>query len=305
MQKTTTRTPAATLRFLGAAVLSTLGASSAFATEGGGSIYPNGVENYMAGALPPPGLYGIVYGNAYRADRVNDANGNNLNIPGFKVAANVVAPRLVWVPGTKLFGGDLVVHAIAPIVNLKVEAGGASQSKSGLGDMTVGVGTGIHYSPSVHAVYAIDMMLPTGGYTQGDLANIGRNYRSIEPVVAMSHIDPKGFNGDFKAGYLVNSRNDATGVTSGHEFHSDYSAGWGLGNGWVVGVGGYVYQQVSDDELNGQSVSGSKGKAFAIGPSVKFDSGKGWFVTAKWQKEMAVENRAQGSALWVKAVFPL
>lgn len=306
--RATTHMSTATLGAIGAAVLAVLaalGAGSACATEGGGSIYPHGVENYMAGALPPPGLYGIVYGNAYRADRVNDAHGNNLNIPGFKVNANVVAPRLVWVTGAKLFGGDMVVHAIAPIVNLKVEAGGASQSKTGLGDMTVGVGSGFHHSPNLHSIVALDVMLPTGGYTRGDLANIGRHYTSVEPVVAVTQVDPNGFNADVKAGYLINGRNSSTDYTSGHEFHFDYSAGWGLGNGWVMGAGGYVYQQVTADKQNGATLADSKGKALALGPSVKFDSGKGWFVTAKWQKEMSVENRAQGSALWLKAVFPL
>ena len=32
-------------------------ASGAHAIEGGGSIYPNGAESYMAGALPLPGIY--------------------------------------------------------------------------------------------------------------------------------------------------------------------------------------------------------------------------------------------------------
>ena len=288
-----------------AATLAALGASCAFATEGGGSIYPHGVENYMAGALPPPGLYGVVYGNAYSADRVNDAHGNNLNIPGFKVNATVVAPRLVWVTGAKLLGGDMVVHAIAPIVNLKVEAGGQSHSKTGLGDMTVGIGTGFHHSPNLHSIVAVDLILPTGGYTQGDLANIGRHYSAVEPVIAVTQVDPNGLNADIKLGYLVNQRNNATDYQSGQEFHFDYSVGWGLGNGWTAGAGGYVYQQVTADKQNGQTLADSKGKALALGPSVKYDSGKGWFVTAKWQKETSVENRAQGSALWLKAVFPL
>lgn len=289
---------------LAAAALTALGATSAFATEGGGSIYPHGVENYMAGALPPPGLYGIVYGNAYSADRVNDANGNSLNIPGFKVNANVVAPRFVWVTGQKLLGGDMVVHAIAPIVNLKVEAGGQSQSKTGLGDMTVGVGTGFHHSPNLHSIVALDVILPTGGYTKGELANIGRNHVAFEPVVAVTQVDPSGLNADIKLGWLVNRRNSATDYTSGQEFHFDYSVGWGLGNGWTVGAGGYLYQQMTADKQNGQTIAGSKGRALAIGPSVKYDSGKGWFVTAKWQQEMSVRNRAQGHALWLKAVFP-
>ena len=109
--------------------LAALTCATALATEGGGSIYPQGVENYMSGALPPPGTYGMVFGNVYHAGRVNDANGDDLHIPDFKVTANVVAPRFVWVTGAKLFGGDMVIHTILPIVDLKVRAGGCQPAQ--------------------------------------------------------------------------------------------------------------------------------------------------------------------------------
>jgi len=45
-------------------------------------------------------------------------------------------------------------------------------------------------------------------------------------------------------------------------------------------------------------------RALSIGPSIKYDSGKGWFVTAKYQMESEVRNRTQGAAFWAKAVVP-
>ena len=286
-----------------AGLVAAMGAANA--TEGGGSVYPHGTENFMSGALPPPGLYGMVFGNHYSADRVNDADGNDLHVPGFKVRANVVAPRLVWVTGQQVLGGDLAAHVIAPLVDLKVSTPGGSQSKSGLGDLTVGLALGYHHSPNLHSVVALDAFLPTGDYTQGDIANIGRNYAAIEPVYALSYIDPKGFNGDLKLGYIINEKNRDRDYRSGNEFHFDYAAGWGLGNGWVLGVGGYYKQQVTSDSGAGAVLGDYKYRGMAIGPNVKYDSGKGWFVTAKWQQETEVKNGAQGDALWVKAVFPL
>lgn len=285
------------------AVMAVVG--TAQATEGGGSIYPHGTENYMVGALPPPGVYGLLYANDYTADRTNDANGNAIPVPGFKVHATALAPRIVWVPGAKVMGGDLAVHMIAPLVNLKVSAAGQSQSQSGLGDMTVGVGVGFHHSPQLHSSAGLDLILPTGGYTLGNLANIGRNYSAIEPVYAVSYIDPYGFNGDLRVGYLINQKNKDTDYKSGQEFHFDYAAGWGLGNGWTLGLGGYYRQQVTQDQKAGVELANSKSSGLALGPSVKYDSGKGWFVTAKWQVERNVKNSTQGQAIWLKAVFPL
>ena len=36
-------------------------AHGAHATEGGGSVYPTGAEGYLCCALPPPGLYALIY----------------------------------------------------------------------------------------------------------------------------------------------------------------------------------------------------------------------------------------------------
>ena len=287
-----------------AGLLSAL-AGSAQAAETGGTVYPNGAESFAAGAMPPPGIYGMVFAEHYSADRVNDASGNNLNVPGFKVRADAVVPRFIWVTGVKFLGGDLSFHVLAPIVNLSVSQGGRSQTQSGVGDITTGPGLGYHHSEHLHSLVGLDFYLPTGQYNKGDMANIGRNYYAVEPLYILSYIDPKGFNGDIKAGYIFNQRNKATDYRSGQEFHFDYAAGWGLGNGWTAGVGGYYYQQTTSDRQAGIDLVNSKGSTFAFGPAVKYDSGKGWFATLKWQKEVRSENRAQGNALWLKAVFPL
>jgi hypothetical protein len=294
------------VRFIGLAFTSLLAAAGvAQAAEGGGSAYPNGAEGYTTAAVPPPGVYGLLYGTHYTADRLNDAQGNSLGVPGFKIRATSVVPRIGWVPGNKVLGGDLAFHAVLPITTLKVSAMGASQSKSGLGDITLGTALGYHHSPSLHTLWGLDAVLPTGSYKQTDLANIGRNYSAIDLTFAVSNIQPSGLNADLRLGYLINQKNDDTGVRSGNELHGDYAIGWGMGNGWTAGVGGYFRQQLSSDEAGGVKLANSKTSALAIGPAIKFDSGRGWFVTAKWQKEIDVENGAKGNAVWLKAVFPL
>lgn len=274
------------------------------AGEGGGSSYSGGVENFLTGAAPPPGFHVLAYGNVYRADALKDGQGNDVPLPVFKVAATALATRFVWSTTTTLAGGNLVLHTILPLVDLKVTVPGQSQRKTGLGDITFGPGLAFHHSPNLHSVVAVDFVAPAGSYDKNDLTNIGRNYWSIQPLYTVSHIDPAGFNGDFKLTLNFNQRNSATDYKSGTEVYLDYSAGWGLGNGWVIGAGGYLLNQLTSDTSNGAAVPDSKGRAFAIGPSLKYDNGKGWFITAKWQREMAVRNRPEGSALWIKTLIP-
>jgi hypothetical protein len=274
------------------------------AGEGGGSSYPGGVENFLTGAAPPPGFYVLEYGNVYRADKLKDGSGQDVPIPVFKVAANVAATRFAWSTKTSVAGGNLLLHAIVPVVNLKVEVPGLTQRKTGLGDITFGPAVAFHHSPSLHSVVGIDLVAPAGRYTKGDAANIGRNYWSLQPLVTASQIDPTGFNADFKLTFNFNRRNGDTDYRSGNEVYLDYAAGWGLGNGWVLGAGGYAMRQLTNDSQAGVSLGNSKGAAFAVGPSLKYDNGKGWFITAKWQREMSVRNRAEGHALWIKTILP-
>lgn len=279
-------------------------ASAAFATEGGGSTYPSGVENYLVGAVPPPGFYVLGYGNVYQSNALKDNNGNTVPIPGFKVSAVAVVPRFIWSTSYQILGGSLVWHAIVPVVDLSVSAAGASRHKTGIGDITMGPAIAYHHSPQLHSVVGLDFVLPTGGYNKGDLANISRNYLSIQPLYALSYIDPKGFNGDFKVTLNLNQKNSATEYKSGNELFVDYSAGYGLGNGWTVGVGGHLRQQLNDDKVNGTTLANSKASSFGIGPSIKYDNGKGWFITAKLQKETSAKNTTQGTALWIKTLIP-
>lgn len=281
-------------------------AGAASATEGGGSVYPVGAENFTCCALPPPGLYGILWYQHYNTDQVRGNDGEVVTPSTFKVTANAVVPRLVWITPVEIAGASLGFHTILPMVNLDVNvAPGVRQSKTGLGDMTFGPVLGWHHSEALHSVLALDIYAPTGAYDKNDVANIGRNHWAIQPVIGVSYIQPAGINGDVKLMWTHNFENGDTDYKDGQELIVDYSVGWGLGNGWTLGVGGYYYQQLTDDEQNGTTVKNNKGRAFALGPSVRYDSGKGWFIDAKFQDEMAVRNRADGAAFWIKAVFPL
>jgi hypothetical protein len=72
----------------------------------------------------------------------------------------------------------------------------------------------------------------------------------------------------------------------------------------VLGVGGYYYRQTTDDRQSGETIEDNKGRALAIGPSIKYTSKEGWFVTGKWEQKTEVRNRAQGNAYWMKLTVP-
>lgn len=280
--------------------------SPAQATEGGGSIYANGVESFLSGALPPPGFYPIVYATRYHASSLRDNAGNDVAaaVGGFRADVAGVVPRFVWVTDRQILGGQLAFHAIVPLLNVDVRLGSSQNSKAGIGDLNLAAALGYHPSDRLHYVFAFELNAPTGRYDRTDVANVGRNYWNVEPLVAISYVQPSGLNADLKLMYDYNFRNRDTDYRSGQELHADYAIGWGFGNGWILGAGGYLYRQVSDDDIAGRRVAGNRGQAFALGPVLKYHSKAGWFLTAKYENQYRVRNRSDGGAFWIKALVP-
>lgn len=278
--------------------------STAFAMEGGGSTYPVGVEQHMMGAFPPePGFYSLNYAQHYSANRLRGNDGSKA-VDDFDLEADVLASRFVYISDKRFLGGRLGAHVLVPFVDLDVRLNGRTDSDKGMGDIVFSPLLGYDFSPEFHAIFALDVVAPTGRYDSKKLANIGRNYWAIEPVAAFSYVQPNGVNADIKLMYDFNFENHETDYKSGQEFHFDYDLGWGFANRWVAGIGGYAYWQVTNDRIHGEEVHDNKSKALGIGPAIKY-TGDGWFASVKWQKDFQVRNRPDGEALWLKATFPL
>ncbi len=275
-----------------------------FATEGGGGAYPNGAEDFMLGAVPPPGFYYINYTTGYFSDTFRNSHGKSV-VPDFKLSVYGNVSRLLFVSNKKILGGYWGMHALIPIMHMDVETPAGDDSKTGLGDIFIDPCIISWHSKNLHSVAGIEFVVPTGAYDKDDIANIGRNYWTIEPVFAFTHISDSGWEVSGKFMYDINFENDTTDYKSGQEFHCDYTVGKKINKGWTAGMGGYWYTQITDDKQNGIKVGdGNKGKVFAIGPQVKYDRGKTSFIL-KYQKEMSVENRPEGDKIWFKFVVGL
>ncbi|MCX8030703.1 MAG: transporter [Thermodesulfovibrionales bacterium] len=271
-------------------------------TEGGGGAYPNGAEDFMSGAVPPPGTYFLNYLTYYTADRFNDGSGKSV-IPDFdlKVTANVF--RLLHVTKTKILDGYWGVHIFIPIVNVDVSLPFGSQSKTGIGDIIIDPFILSWHTKNWHFATGIDIFIPTGSYDKNRLANIGRNYWTFETIFAFSYLSDNGLDLSAKFMYDINTKNKDTDYRSGQEFHFDYTIGKKFAN-WGVGIGGYYYKQITSDKQGGIKVGsdGNKGQAFALGPQLKYDHKNMSFII-KYQKEMEVKNRPEGDKFWFKFVY--
>jgi len=285
---------------------------------GGSGAYPNGAEGFMAGAVPPPGTYFINYLNYYTADSYKDDNGDDYTAgPLSDIEVNVWAEvlRFLHVTDFKLLGANYAVHIFIPYANLDFDFGapfGAlGDSRSGLGDIIIDPFILAWHSKHFHWVAGLDIYVPTGKYdADKEPINPGNNVWTFEPVFAVTYLNGP-FDVSFKFMYDINTENDdylpagqtqTTDLTPGQEFHFDYALGYNVNKAWEVGLNGYYYRQVTDDEVNGVDVANQKGQVFAIGPAAKFNYKNMSFIL-KSQWETAVENRPEGVSNWFKFVY--
>lgn len=188
--------------------LGALTAGTASAKEGGDQ-YPNGIETWFAGAVPPPGNYFINYLGHYGGDLYN---GEGKRVAGTSASAWFNAFRFVKVSNIKVLGGDWAGHVILPVVHQRLNLGGVSASASGLGDLTIDPFIVAWHKGDWHWTVGLDINLPTGRYKSGDpRKSIGANYWSIEPIFAFTWLSQGGWEVSAK---LMTTSRAATTTTA-------------------------------------------------------------------------------------------
>jgi hypothetical protein len=251
-----------------------------WATEGGWGSYPNGAEDFMAGALPPPGTYLLNYFSYYHAPKVNDNRGGSAPVD-VDVECFADSVRLLHMTKKQVFGANWAMHVLVPFVKVHASTPRGVDSKTGVGDIVVN-----------------PFLL---GWHKNDIANIGRNYWTFEPVFAVTYLSSSGYEVSAKFMYDFNTKNTATDYLSGQEFHVDYTLGKKIDN-MNIGIGGYYYKQITDDSLDGDTVHDKKGQVFAFGPQFRYGL-KNMAFTVKYQWETLAKNRPQGEQFWFKFMY--
>ncbi len=306
------RRPLISMSFVVGTLLSLL-VVPALATEGGGTSKLLGVETVLAGVMPPPGqLRMLVSASDYRATRTHDAAGNprpGLSDFALKFSGLAVRVQYVW-PDAKLLGadietrlgyalyvdGDLSFDVATP--RGRVHRAGSAQGGS---DAIVAPITLGWHSDSYHQIVGFEFFVPTGSFDAAQLVNKGRGYSSAAPAYRFTWYPIKPLEVSGNLVYLVNRENSDSKIKSGRELSFDYGVGYTFAPGWQGGASGYLYRQVSDDQLNGAIAGdGNRGRVFATGPYIRYFSDQGFGVTLKWQVESGAQNKTQGNRLFLQ-----
>ncbi|TFZ33105.1 hypothetical protein EWW49_33680, partial [Pseudomonas syringae] len=109
---------------------------------------------------------------------------------------------------------------------------------------------------------------PTRDYDKIRRASPGTHRWTVSPLLHATYISPGGFEVSSSCQIDINARNPDTDYRSGVEYRHEFAVGQHVGD-WTVGVGGYSYRQLSDDDAPGLT-RGNRARVIAAGPAASY-----------------------------------
>lgn len=298
------------------------------AIAGGGGAYPNGAEAFMVGAAPPPGVTFINYLYYYHAGEMKDGNGGD--VPVFdEVSVWAEVMRFIWMSKAKLLGGNYGQHFFFLVTDTNLDFSQPINRDYHSTDIPY-----LIWSPflltwhvldgKLHMVLDLaDLYIPLNNEDRDDPASMGRNFWTIEPVFAVTWMPTREIELSAKFMYDFNTRQDdfAPGIpglyldrTPGDEFHVDFATSYAIQPNLRLGLSGYYYRQVNNDDYHGiddspdvfrpilHAAEGEQSRVWALGPGVWYQH-KNLMAEFRTQFEFDARQKPEGSNAWFKLIY--
>ena len=293
-------------RFAACLALAMAITGAAYATEGGASVYPAGVETVMPGMMPGPGGSLLAeFDNFYQANNLVGSNGQSL-MPGFHLRVGAVAGKGIHNWGIHVLGGTLVSVGAVPVVYIHLDAPFGHGDKVGIGNMDITPAAIAYAKGAMHFWYGLDVLPPGLSYHKGDLVNVGQHNWATAPAGAFTYLPnhaKEELSSRFE--YFVNYTDPATNYRSGNEFLWEYDGMQNVTKKLAVGGNGYFYKQTTDDLLNGlMYLDGNRGRNLAFGPEIRYHLGHTALIL-KYQRDFLTQNRPVGNSFWFQIGVPI
>lgn len=275
-----------------------------------------GFTSFLDGGPPSgPGLYFSQYFQYIRGDRLTNSNGDDL-LPSFadeELNVFVSLSQLIYQSNQcLLLGGKWGLDLIVPIVGTDLSYGGSGpfpqDNGAGLGDILIG--PFLQWDPVMgrsgplfmHRI-EFQMIFPTGKYSSDREVNPGSNFFSFNPYWAGTLFLTPRWEVSTRIHYLWNAENSdpnraylgADDSQAGQAIHLNFASSYEVIEKRLrVGLNGYYLKQITDTEVDGHGLSGSREQALGIGPGLVFHCTKDTHFFMNLYFEPLAENRPEG-----------
>lgn len=266
---------------------------NSWATEGGGSNYlPGFYGDFAMGIMPGKGTYFTNFITAYQ-----DKTG--------KTGTFFELPSIVQVTDYKIFGGNYI-FGIYPGVGITKDHSGANKmDRVGTVDAYL-MPLAINWNWDHFSVLFYEgIIAPTGYYEKGAL-NTGRNIWTFDHILSLTWQLPANNELSTTLGYMNNTKNHATGYSSGDEIHFDYNLGHYFTPAFAIGIAGTHYSQTTADHAPAAILATTPSEASSIGPALMWTPhviNRDVTISLKWLHEYNAQGRIAQDYIVSRIVF--
>ena len=299
-----------------------LSSANSYAVEGGAGFYLLGQRSNQAAVLPPPGIFfqfdEYLYSGDTTSSEVIAENGElDLGVEG-DVALSMATG--IWAPAAEILGGRPMFTLTLPFGYQEVSAdarlslgnvvleGAFSEDVFTVGDPVAAASLGWN-KKNWHWTVSGALNVPIGDYDEDRSANFAFNRWGLDTTGALTYLDlGTGCEASVAAGFTFNGENDDTDYDSGTEFHIETSVSKTFQSGLMLGLVGYYYNQITDDDGAGAPVDGFRGEVVAFGPALGYTlnvKGIPLILKARYYREFDAENRLEGDVAFIGLTMPL
>ncbi|WP_260956095.1 SphA family protein [Pseudomonas citri] len=282
--------------------------TSAEAVENGVVSTTFGVNDFGAGLTPPPTANGTlsIRTGFYSSRIVKDNQGNRVDNDVDLDLLSIV-PFYIRMTENTLLGANYGFGIIVPFfkmdAELKVQTpAGPMKLEADPFRMSDAVFVPLilqwNVSPNLFVNSYFSVTAPTGDYDKKRLVSPGINHWTYSPGLSATYITDSGFEVSSNFQVDVSSRNKATDYKNGVEYRHEFAVGQHIGP-WTVGLGGFYYRQISDDDAP-HLTTGNRAAVSALGPAVAFFKPGLPPISAHLYKEFDARNRAEGYTFAVR-----
>jgi hypothetical protein len=281
------------------------GAATARATENGGSAFPVGVETVMTGMYPAPGETVFAeFTLFYEANEVDNGQGKSA-APEFKLRVFGTAVKMSRTWERKVPGGYLNSYIAIPELYEQLHVAPGKFEKYAFSNVILIPLAIVNHKGFAHWYYEGDFFTPVSAYSPNDVLNVGQHNVAVGPVAGFTLLPMRGKTEvSVRNTYLFNGPDRDTHYHSGNEYFSEFNVAEQVSKKAALGFNGYIYQQTTNDKLNGAVFAGGyRGRDLAIGPQLRVNLPHGAFAF-KYLRDTLVENKPRGSAFWFQIGVP-